>query len=190
MHPEFDPSEDQRPSEKIVQSEHTVQFYETDQHLIRSLTSFFREGLFLGASCVIVATAAHREALDGRLLALGAPLARARSQGRFQELDASETIGKFMVDGRPDEVLFRAVTGPLLAPGPGPTMRVFGEMVALLWAEGNRDGAIRLEELWNDAARQYSFHLLCAYPRAAFDLDADRGAFASVCNCHNRVLVS
>ena len=26
----------------------------------------------------------------------------------------------------------------------------FGEMVALLWAEGNHAAAIRLEELWND----------------------------------------
>ena len=45
---------------------------------------------------------------------------------------------------------------------------VFGEMVALLWADGNKEGAIRLERLWNDLAHTNSFALHCAYPRNGF----------------------
>ncbi|MDP9275804.1 MAG: MEDS domain-containing protein [Chloroflexota bacterium] len=52
-------------------------------------------------------------------------------------------------------------------------MRVFGEMVALLWAEGDRNGALVLEELWNDLTRRLSFPLLCAYPASFFSTDAE-----------------
>src|ERR1043166_5358939 len=44
----------------------------------------------------------------------------------------------------------------------------FGEMVALLWAEGKRDATIRLEEFWNELAEKYTFDLLCGYPIAVF----------------------
>lgn len=47
-------------------------------------------------------------------------------------------------------------------------VRAFGEMVALLWAEGNHGGAIRLEELWNDLQNSHSFALFCAYPMNGF----------------------
>jgi hypothetical protein len=50
-------------------------------------------------------------------------------------------------------------------------VRVFGEMVALLWADGDRNGALVLEELWNDLTRRMSFPLLCAYPARFFSTD-------------------
>ena len=43
---------------------------------------------------------------------------------------------------------------------------VFGELVALLWADGKPPEAIRVEQLWNDLAKSHSFSLLCAYPIA------------------------
>lgn len=47
-------------------------------------------------------------------------------------------------------------------------LTVFGEMVALLWAQGNKQGALELEALWNDVLSERTFYLHCAYPRRAF----------------------
>jgi CheY-like chemotaxis protein len=69
-----------------------------------------------------------------------------------------------------------------------PRARAFGEMVALLWAEGNRDAAIRLEELWNELAHEHTFALFCAYPLKEFAADPSGEPFGQVCTCHSRVL--
>ena len=48
----------------------------------------------------------------------------------------------------------------------GRRIHAFGEMVALLWADGNRDGAIRLEELWNELRKGHHFaSVLCLSDR-------------------------
>jgi two-component system CheB/CheR fusion protein len=60
-------------------------------------------------------------------------------------------------------------------------------MVALLWAEGNRDAAIRLEELWNDLARTETFALLCAYPISHFDDAGYAKPFAEINAAHSWV---
>ena len=39
---------------------------------------------------------------------------------------------------------------------------MFGELVALLWAEGKHSEAIRVEQLWNDLAKSILF--LCFAP--------------------------
>ena len=57
----------------------------------------------------------------------------------------------------------------------GRRLRAFGEMVALLAADGMADAAVRLEELWNRLAATHHFSLLCAYP-TSLGLHADDGA--------------
>jgi hypothetical protein len=41
--------------------------------------------------------------------------------------------------------------------------RAYGEMVNVLWKNGQEAAAIRLEEYWNDLARLYPFSLFCSY---------------------------
>ena len=75
---------------------------------------------------------------------------------------------------------------PLLAArGAG---RRFGEMVALLWADGNYDAAIRLEELWNDLQETYSFSLFCSYPMNGFGGEALAKPLSDVCAGHSQVI--
>ena len=49
------------------------------------------------------------------------------------------------------------------APGRRPRVRVFGEMVDLLWRGGNLPAAARLESLWNEAVATHALALFCAY---------------------------
>jgi PAS domain S-box-containing protein len=61
-------------------------------------------------------------------------------------------------------------------------------MVALLWAEGNQDAALELEQLWNRLADTHSFHLHCAYPISLFASQADAESIAAVCGEHSGVI--
>ena len=50
-------------------------------------------------------------------------------------------------------------------------IRAFGEMVAILWAQGNDGATVRLEHLWNKFSQKAQFCLFCAYPKAGFTKD-------------------
>src|SRR5581483_10824282 len=63
----------------------------------------------------------------------------------------------------------------------------FGEMVALLWAQGNTEAAIRLEQLWNQLAEKHSFHLHCAYPLSLFPHASDTKGMERICVEHSQV---
>ncbi len=181
--PHFDWSE-------IGRSEHFVQFYETDAYLVESVSSFIGNGLAAGEGAVVIATQSHRHRVHKKLRARGLDVSVARQCGQYVVLDAAETLSRFMAGGAPDPGRFQEVVGGVierLAIG-RPRVRAFGEMVALLWAEGNRDAACRLEQLWNDLARTHSFALFCAYPLRGFGQEADRARFDEICACHARVL--
>ena len=170
--------------------DHFVQFYETDGFLLNSLCGFIGKSLRSGDGALVVATEAHRKGLDELLEINGLDVAGAKSRGCYVSLDAAHTLAKFMVNGAPDPELFNNVIGRVIAgvtDGRART-RAFGEMVALLWAEGNFPAAIRLEELWNELQQVHSFSLFCAYPMQQFGGERFTEAHTSVCDVHSRVI--
>jgi hypothetical protein len=75
-------------------------------------------------------------------------------------------LAGFMVQYMPDPVLFKTMIGTVL-PKAGTAsrngrVRVYGEMVNLLWRQ-NLAAAARLETLWNDVIVSHSISLFCAY---------------------------
>ena len=62
---------------------------------------------------------------------------------------------------------------------------------ARLFAELNvslADAAIKLEQLWNDLARQHAFFLRCAYPITSFRHTAHAAPFLNICSEHSAVI--
>ena len=147
---------------------HVVQLYTDDGFLIDVLSRFIGGALAVGDAAVVLATASHRGELERRLSARGLDIAKASLQGRYVAVDAKETLTRLMVDGSIDETRFNDILGGVLKRartaihGKDCRIAVFGELVALLWAEGRPQEAIRVEELWNDLAKTHSFSLLCA----------------------------
>ena len=115
----------------------------------------------------------------------------ARDCGQFVALDAAETLARICPNDRPDPRCFTDVVEGLIDQLAARFARVwiFGEMVALMCAEGNRAGALELERIWSICARNKPICLHCAYPSAAFSKE-DVKAFAEVCVEHCRVLHS
>ncbi len=169
---------------------HYAQFYDADPYLLNSLKDFVVTGLDAGGAVIIVATPVHRAALDELLTTAGLDVFEAIADGRYLNLDAADTLQQFMVDGAPDAARFKQVIGPLVteASQGGRSVRVFGEMVALLWAAGKCNEAICLEELWNDLAKTQAFLLFCAYPLNLFSAQHQAEPLLKVCAQHTEVI--
>ncbi|MDP1849961.1 MAG: EAL domain-containing protein [Solirubrobacteraceae bacterium] len=172
--------------------EHVVEFYETEQFLCDTVTDFVGPALHDGGAVIVVATAAHRYDFEAALRRSGFDVEHAIDADRYVTFDAAGLLARFMVDGVPDARRFEDVVGDVLErAGAGDRrVRVYGEMVALLWADGETEAAIALEGLWNDLADRHEFALLCAYPMAAFKDAASAAAFQRVCGTHTTVIPS
>lgn len=171
-------------------SDHFVQFYEADDFLLESLADFIGTAISAGEAAIVVATGEHRENLEARLREKSLDVTTAVACGQLVLRDAAETLSKFMVDESPDAGLFAGHIGDTIARAAEgrPRVRIYGEMVALLWAEGNYDAAIRLEELWNDLQNKHRFALFCAYPMNGFAGDGSGRGLADVCTSHSHVI--
>jgi MEDS: MEthanogen/methylotroph, DcmR Sensory domain len=174
---------------EIAPTEHCCQIYGDDATIMDALEGFIGSGLRAGDGVIVIATAGHLHALEQRLRGNWLDLDRARWKDRYIALLAQETLGKFMLNGWPDEELFKSTVNGIIARarGNGRKVRVFGEMVALLWAEGNAGATVRLEHLWNELQTDEHFPLFCAYPRSGFTQDA-AVSMQMICDTHSKVI--
>src|SRR5688572_24698310 len=172
-------------------TEHVVRFYETDASLLDAVATFCADAILADAAALVVATAEHRAGIAERLRARGL-LDIAGSHDTYLSLDAAETLSQFMIDGEVDAARFTEVIGGVIsrAAEGGRPVRVFGEMVSLLVADGDPAAALRLEELWNDlqAHLPHAFSLFCAYPMEHFGGEAHQELFDDVCATHSQVV--
>jgi PAS domain S-box-containing protein len=173
---------------------HTVQFYGDDGVLLHELNNYIGSALTGGSSSVIIATAGHIDNLSLKLKGQGIDLAKAAAESRYIALDATDVLSRFMVNGRPKPLRFSEVIGGVIARAAGASRAenrrvvAFGEMVALLWAEGNVEGAIQVEKLWNELAKMYSFALHCAYPMQGFCKQEMADSLLNICAEHTGIV--
>jgi PAS domain S-box-containing protein len=167
---------------------HVVQFYEDDAFLCETVARFLGEGLGAGEPVVVIATDAHRAAFCAALERNSVAVEHARACGQMHLYDARATLDEILVHGLPDRDRFRRIVGgaldAALAGREGRRIRAYGEMVDLLWRDGRRDAALRLEELWNDLARTHAFTLVCAYVMDNFLKESDAAQLARICDLH------
>jgi MEDS: MEthanogen/methylotroph, DcmR Sensory domain len=168
---------------------HAVVFYQENE-LARLVGEYLHSAISGGGAAVVVATPEHRAQISKWLSGAGIDVPAAWADGSYVLLDADETMRRFVIDGRPDAAAFWATMSSVVAAAsrkPG-QVRVFGEMVAVLWDMGRVDTAVELEALWNEISKQYPFTLLCAYPAGAVSDEADSDSLAQVCSAHSAVV--
>ena len=145
--------------------EHIAQLYSSDTVLIESLRIFATHGLARREAVLLVLTPPHRALLLERLLADGLDVEGLQDKGQLLVRDAATLLASITRDGMPDATLFATNVGEIIErarSGGTRKVRVFGEMVNLLW-RSNTPAAIRLEELWNDLIAHSELSLFCAY---------------------------
>lgn len=173
---------------------HFVQLYEADQLLFEAVGLYAASGLRRGDAVVIIATEAHRAGFAAAMARLDVDLPRARSSGRLTELDAARTLSLFMEGGRPQWGKFQAAISPVIEKArmfsSSGAVLGYGEMVDLLWQGGNRDGAIAVEEAWNQLGRECAFALFCAYKLDPLDPQLYEGGLQRICAAHSHLIPS
>ena len=150
---------------------HACQVYANDAVLLDTLTGYVGGALWNGEGVIVVATRAHGDALERRLRESGLDLGYLRGLDRYLSVSAETLLAEICIDGWPDETRFADALEPLVErAGRGRRrVRAYGEMVALLWAEGKFEAAVELERVWNGFLHGRDLPLLCAYPRAPFE---------------------
>lgn len=174
----------------MTASEHLVQFYDTDEELVDAVVPFLTAGLAAGESVLVIAREPHRSAFQRELAAIDRGLEQSIAAGTFVAVDAAELL-RYLQDSETGEVSvadFDASVGMLVRRqlAGGRRLRIYGEVVALLWDRGEVSTAIALEAMWNDLQRQHPFMLFCGYP--VVQAPAQRAAMEQVCRAHSSIL--
>lgn len=132
--------------------EHIAQLYSHETVLVESLRMFTTHGLLRGEAVLLVLTPSHRQVLLQHLQKEGVDVDGLQRAGQLLLLDAEKLLASFMRGRMPDGTLFNKSLGEVVASirpnGGNRKVRVFGEMVDLLWksnqpARAMPDAAVR-----------------------------------------------
>jgi PAS domain S-box-containing protein len=164
-------------------SQHLVRFYHDDQLLAEEISQHLLDALAHQGAAIMIATPERVEAVVAMLRDQAQPA----MLERLVTLDAASMLARLMVDGWPDAQRFDSVIGELVRRTgiDAASLHAYGEMVALLCADGHYDAAVRLEQLWNDLACEAKFFLFCAYPWRLFPTAELANNFARICQEHD-----
>ncbi len=171
---------------------HEVVYCSDRSVLLSSYTNFIASTQSAGDKTIIVATKPHLEDIYRQLEAQGLSVDVAIKKGNLVPLDVAEVLPQFMVNEMPEPVRFLRAVCPVidrLANTTGSHSRVVacGECAPTLLAQGNVDGAIRLELLWDQLARVFKMETLCLYASETFDRANDDHAQHFVSAEHSAV---
>ena len=168
---------------------HGVQFYRDDAERVQLVTDFLADGLKVGQPVVAILAPPRLGQVRQALIDRGFAVAAMADEGRLVLLDAKITLASVMNGQSPHAARFRAVIGAVLerAGGRRRVVRAYGEMVDLLWQDGQAPAALRLEQMWNALAGDYHFALLCGYAAENFTGNKHGIGFEDVCGQHRVV---
>ena len=170
---------------------HFCQIHEDAAALTAAVTEYAHAGLFDGHAVVLAAIPERLAAVESSLRAAGLHVDECTRTGQLTLLDAHALIGQVLDGPAPNPEAFRRVIGGVLTDVAGrghKYTRVYGELVNVLWHEGNADAAIALEDLWNELAVEHRFALFCGYEMGGLDERSYRGPLGEIARCHSDVL--
>ena len=176
----------------LTGSEHTVQFFETRPALCGAVCRFACDALSAGDDALLIVVPEHRSQILDGLSARGLDVKEALSNGQLVLQDAQETLDGFMVRGVPDAERFIERVSGLLErrSGPGRGLKVYGEMVSVLWGTSQRHAALELESLWNILATAHPISLLCGYLVDDMQRFGATQEFLEICDLHSHPLLT
>ena len=166
---------------------HAVCFYEDSPSLAGTVARFIGEGFAASQAAVIVATASHSASIRDQLTAMGVDSQERIEHGELLMFDADEVLNRLMVGNRPDAECFEDTVNPIVDKAAGNRkrlVRIYGEMVDVLWSSGREDAALSLEILWHQFIAGRKCSLLCGYSSDVCPTDG----FNTICDRHSHVM--
>jgi hypothetical protein len=156
--------------------DHIVQLYQDQDFLGRAVCRFGVAALANGESFVLVSTLPHWNAWRPRFWAQGVDVEAARQRGQMTVLDADEMLSRFMRSGMPHPPTFLGLVSDVVrqarVDGRYPRVRLWGEMVNVLWERGNVAASMKLEELYDQhVGKKMGVATVCAFLMDNFNPD-------------------
>jgi hypothetical protein len=147
--------------------DHIVQLYQDQQFLNRAVCRFAAGAIANGEGVILVPTAAHWEAFRPRLEAEGVDVEGSQARGQLTVVDADELLPRFMRDAMPDAPVFLGLAAQVIAEARGqdryPKVRWWGEMVNVLWEQGNVAASMSLEDQFDRLAKHHEIAIFCSF---------------------------
>jgi MEDS: MEthanogen/methylotroph, DcmR Sensory domain len=167
------------PWERVVADaapcDHIVQLYQDQDFLSYAVCRFAGAGLANGEGIILVSTLTHWNAIRPRLRAEGVDVQAALARGQLTVVDADELLPHFMRGAMPDPPVFTGVFGDVVrqarAGGGYQRVRVWGEMVDVLWERGDVAASMNLEDLFDQLAKKVDIAIFCSFLMDNFNGD-------------------
>jgi DNA-binding NarL/FixJ family response regulator len=169
---------------------HKVHFYLDGSSFVSGLASFIGGALNSGKVVLAIASERHCGEILHALQQGGIDADLAVKEERLFLQDVAEVLAQFMVDDLPDRTRFfvvaREIMDAIKAANPGSRICACGECAPALWMQGNGDGALQLERLWDQIAREYDVEVLCVYIVDTLR-EHERRIYEDICALHSVV---
>ena len=147
--------------------DHIVQLYQDQAFLNRAVCRFAAGAIANGEGVILVPTAAHWEAFRPRLEAEGVDVKCAQNRGQLTVVDADELLPRFMRDAMPDAPVFLGLAADVINKARDgeryPKVRWWGEMVNILWEQGNVAASMGLEDQFHHLANHHEIAIFCSF---------------------------
>jgi len=171
-------------------SVHPCHFYSDDASLTANVSRFLAPAFHEGQAMVAFGTPAHLRAIEKRLVAEGHDVEKARARGQYLPFDARVAMNALIEGELPAQHRFEEIIGAEVSRAVNEfgAVRAFGEIVSLMWRDGKRQAALRLEQMWNEAIGLYPLALLCGYNVRAFTSAHDAAGVTGIIAAHTSVL--
>jgi hypothetical protein len=155
--------------------DHIVQLYQDQEFLNRAVCRFAAAAIANGEGVILVPTVAHWDAFRPRMEAQGVDVKAAQERGQLTVVDADTLLPQFMHNAMPDSPVFLGLAADVIARARGdgeyPKVRWWGEMVNILWEQGNTAASMSLEDQFDRLAHDHDIAIFCSFVMDNFDGD-------------------
>jgi hypothetical protein len=161
-----------------------------DEKLIgEAVVTFASAGLRQGDAVILLTTKPRRQLIEDRLSKESFDVKNLQDTGQLAFIDAATMLSELVLDGTPNAGEFKGAVERAIdrAASDGHAhrkVRIFGEMVSLLYGANQIPAAEKLEEFWNQLVASRSISLFCAY---SLVLQSPAQLPESLVNCHTQV---
>ena len=156
--------------------QHAVLFCSKDEAIVDHAARFIFTALKTGHPAVVWMTQAHRDHLLLELHARGIDTITVIHSGMFVALDISDPPDRSL------DVLMELRGAAFRLGNTHPRIAACGERAGILWAQGETDAALRLEQLCCNLVKNEGIDLLCFYPMPEIDAEIKH-----ICADHSHV---
>jgi MEDS: MEthanogen/methylotroph, DcmR Sensory domain len=169
---------------------HLAQLHRDAGTFTESVFTFLEAGIRRGQGVVIIATPDNLERLSARLAQSKLDPRALQSADQLAMTDASAVVGQTRSNGSPQWARFRNALSVILDRVQNPIQgtRIYTEMSSVLWSEGNVEGAIHVEELWNTLIKARHLSLYCGYALDTQSEASYAGPLEEVGHAHTDIL--